>query len=144
MPDDLKTLKDLILTAAEKAREETSDSPEPELTQSCEWPIECTVGPGLEGAIACESKIGYVNGSKGWLIYRGYDIFDLCAHSTYEEVSYLLMHGSLPTESQLSVFKQKLVNYRIGVDRNFLNWKYISNIGSSKVLIGTSIHNYSC
>jgi citrate synthase len=113
MPDDLKTLKDLILTAAEKARKETSDSPEPELTQSCEWPIECTVGPGLEGAIACESKIGYVNGSKGWLIYRGYDIFDLCAHSTYEEVSYLLMHGSLPTEAQLSVFKQKLINYRM-------------------------------
>ena len=113
MHDDLKKLKDLILTAAQKAREETSDSPEPELTQSLEWPIECTVGPGLEGAIACESKIGYVNGSKGWLIYRGYDIFDLCAHSTFEEVSYLLMHGSLPTAPQLEVFKKKLVKYRM-------------------------------
>ena len=104
MHDDLQQLKDLILTAAQKAREETSSSPEPELTQTLEWPIECTVGPGLEGAIACESKIGYVNGSKGWLIYRGYDIFDLCAHSTYEEVSYLLMHGSLPTAPQLELF----------------------------------------
>ncbi|MDX1778759.1 MAG: citrate/2-methylcitrate synthase, partial [Thermodesulfobacteriota bacterium] len=113
MQEDLKILKDLILKAAQKAREETSDSPEPELTQSLEWPIECTVGPGLEGAIACESKIGYVNGSKGWLIYRGYDIFDLCAHSTYEEVSYLLMHGSLPTAPQLEVFKKKLVRYRM-------------------------------
>jgi citrate synthase len=113
MQDDLKELKDLILTAAQKAREETSDSPEPELTQSLEWPIDCTVGPGLEGAIACESKIGYVNGSKGWLIYRGYDIFDLCAHSTFEEVSYLLIHGTLPTAPQLEVFKRKLVGYRM-------------------------------
>lgn len=113
MHDDLKKLTDLILSAAQKAREETSDSPEPELTQSLEWPIECTVGPGLEGAIACESKIGYVNGSKGWLIYRGYDIFDLCAHSTFEEVSYLLMHGSLPSAPQLELFKKKLVRYRM-------------------------------
>ncbi len=113
MHDDLKKLKGLILSAAQKAHEETSDSPEPELTQSLEWPIECTVGPGLEGAIACESKIGYVNGSKGWLIYRGYDIFDLCAHSTFEEVSYLLMHGSLPSAPQLELFKKKLVRYRM-------------------------------
>ena len=68
--------------------------------------------PGLEGAIACESKIGYVNGAKGWLIYRGYDIFDLCAHGTFEEVSYLLMHGTLPTVKQLKTFKNKLVRYR--------------------------------
>jgi citrate synthase len=113
MHDELKKIKDLILTAAKKAREETSDSPEPELTKPLEWPIECTVGPGLEGAIACESKIGYVNGSKGWLIYRGYDIFDLCAHSTFEEVSYLLMHGSLPSVTQLERFKKKLVRYRM-------------------------------
>ena len=113
MQDETKKLTDLIITAAQKARRETSDSPEPELTKPIEWPIECTVGPGLEGAIACESKIGYVNGSKGWLIYRGYDIFDLCAHSTFEEVSYLLMHGTLPTVSQLEVFKKKLIKYRM-------------------------------
>ena len=102
----------LILESAKKAREETSTSPEAELTKSIKWPIKCTVGPGLEGAIACESKIGYVNGSKGWLIYRGYDIFDLCAYSTFEEVSYLLLHGSLPTPSQLSKFKKELIQYR--------------------------------
>ena len=113
MQDETKKLTDLIMAAAQKARRETSDSPEPELTKPVEWPVECTVGPGLEGAIACESKIGYVNGSKGWLIYRGYDIFDLCAHSTFEEVSYLLMHGHLPTAAQLSVFKQKLIRYRM-------------------------------
>ena len=109
MRREIKMITDIILKAAEKARKETSAEPEPEHTRSFEWPLQCTVGPGLEGAIACESKIGYVNGSKGWLIYRGYDIFELCAYSTFEEVSYLLLHGNLPTASQLEIYKQKLV-----------------------------------
>jgi citrate synthase len=107
-----KEIKNLILDAAKKARKETSSEPEPSLTKSIEWPVECTVGPGLEGAIACESKIGYVNGSKGSLIYRGYDIFDLCAESSFEEVSYLLLHGSLPSQSQLKDFKDELIGHR--------------------------------
>ena len=74
--------------------------------------VACTVGPGLEGAIACESSVGYVNGSKGWLIYRGYDIFDLCAYSTFEEVCFLLLHGDLPTASQLAEFKSTFAVYR--------------------------------
>ncbi len=112
MHDTTQDITDLLVAAARKAREETSNTPEPELTQPVQWPVTCTVGPGLEGAIACESKIGYVNGSKGWLIYRGYDIFDLCLHATFEEVSYLLMHGTLPTVKQLKTFKNKLVRYR--------------------------------
>jgi citrate synthase len=77
-----------------------------------DWPIRCTVGPGLEGAIACKSRVGFVNGSEGTLIYRGYDIFDLCAHSTFEEVSYLLLYGDLPTESELASFESRLNEYR--------------------------------
>ncbi len=109
---ETKEITDIILKAAKKARKEVSSEPEPSLTRPIEWPVSCTVGPGLEGAIACESRIGYVNGSKGWLIYRGYNIFDLCAHSTFEEVSYLLLHGKLPTERQLEKFKADLVEYR--------------------------------
>lgn len=112
MHDDCSVITKLILSAAEKAHEETSDKGEPLYTQQVEWPVTCTVGPGLEGAIACESSIGYVNGSKGLLIYRGYDIFDLCAHSTFEEVSYLLLHGNLPTAEQFECYRQKLVLYR--------------------------------
>ena len=112
MPDECKEITELILKPAEKARKETSDEPESTFTQPVEGPVTCTVGPGLEGAIACESSVGYVNGSKGWLIYRGYDIFDLCAHSTFEEVSYLLVHGNLPSPRQLEDYKQKLVMYR--------------------------------
>jgi len=102
----------LVLKAAEKARRETSGEPEPELTRRIRWPVACTVGPGLEGAIACTSKIGYVNGSKCRLYYRGYDIFDLAAHSTFEEVTYLVIRGRLPNAGQLKNFKRKLGCYR--------------------------------
>jgi len=106
-----REISELILRAAEKARRESGE-PEPELTRPVRWPVSCTVGPGLEGAIACESKVGYVNGSRGRLVYRGYDVFDLCAYSTFEEVSYLLLHGSLPTAGQLARFKSTLAQYR--------------------------------
>ena len=113
MHEDTQKITDIILKAAGKARRETRNEPEKQHAgKSLSWPVECTIGPGLEGAIACESKIGYVDGSKGWLIYRGYDIFDLCAYSTYEEVSYLLLHGVLPTPEELELYKQKLVEYR--------------------------------
>lgn len=108
MHKNTQEITDLIIKAAEKARQETSGKAEPGLTKPIKWPIDCVVGPGLEGAIACESKIGYVNGTKGWLIYRGYDIFDLCINSTYEEVSYLLLHGEMPTSTQLMVFRKKM------------------------------------
>ena len=112
MPDRTPEITKIILKAARKARRETQAEPEPELTRPLQWPVECTVGPGLEGAIACESKIGYVNGAKGWLIYRGYNIFDLCAYATFEEVSYLILHGRLPNARQLKYFKNKLRRYR--------------------------------
>ncbi|GAB4279302.1 MAG: citrate synthase/methylcitrate synthase [Deferrisomatales bacterium] len=112
MSDRTDAITQLILKAAEKARQETSGEPEPDQIRPVKWPVQCTVGPGLEGAIACESRIGYVNGSKGWLVYRGYDIFDLCAYSTYEEVCYLLLHGELPTAAEYERFRAKLVEYR--------------------------------
>lgn len=102
----------LILQAKEKACKETSWEPDPKPPEKLEWPLKCTIGPGLEGAIACETHIGYVNGSKGWLIYQGYDIFDLCAYSSFEEVSYLLIHGKLPNENQLEIYQEKLARYR--------------------------------
>jgi citrate synthase len=107
-----QNITDLILKASKKAREETSGDGGYSATDSVKWPVNCTVGPGLEGAIACESKVGYVNGIKGSLIYRGYDVFDLCAYSTFEEVSYLLLYGNLPTSQQLDIFKTRLVAYR--------------------------------
>ncbi len=112
MHEETKDITEIILKATALAREETNAEPEPEITKDVKWPIECTLGPGLEGAIVGETNVGYVNGSKGWLVYRGYDIFDLCAYSTFEEVSYLLLHGRMPTSQQLQVFKSKLHHYQ--------------------------------
>ncbi len=111
MKDVLKNIQEIINNAAKEAYQETKEEPKPQFDGTPKWPIDCTVGPGLEGAIACESKIGYVNGAKGWLVYRGYNIFDLCANSTFEEVSYLLLHGHLPTQTELDQYKYKLFEY---------------------------------
>jgi citrate synthase len=67
---------------------------------------------GLEGVIACETKMGHVDGQKGRLIYRGYTIEDLAEHSSYEETTYLLLFGKLPTRKELDDFKEKLKSYR--------------------------------
>lgn len=105
-------ITEIILKARARAYEETDDQPEPELTSKVDWPVNCNVGHGLEGAIACETKIGYVNGLKGWLVYRGYNIFDLCAYSNYEEVSYLLLYGKLPNRAEYEEFCKRLASAR--------------------------------
>lgn len=85
---------------------------QPKFVGKIEWPVSVQLGKGLEGAITGESEIGYVDGQKGWLVYRGYNIFDLAEHSTFEETTYLLLFGKLPTQQELDEFKQKLVSYR--------------------------------
>ena len=111
MDTDLINIRNLVMDASAAALAETANEPEPETPRKKEWPINCVVGPGLEGAIACQSKVGYVNGTKGWLVYRGYNIFDLCAFSTYEEVCYLLLNGRLPNSNELQEFKQTVFEY---------------------------------
>lgn len=56
---------------------------------------------GLRGVVAATSSISDVNGEKGELIYQGYNIHDLAAHSTFEEVAFLLWHKRLPTAAEL-------------------------------------------
>jgi citrate synthase len=102
----------LIQEAAEKARRETDAEPEPQFVGQAEFPMKLEVGRGLEGAVACETKIGYVNGTKGWLIYRGYNIFDLALHSSFEETAYLLLFGDLPNKEQMEAFRAKLLAAR--------------------------------
>ncbi len=112
MAKGTRDITNLILNVARDVRKEIGTDVASEFTQRRRWPISCTVGPGLEGAIACLSKVGYVDGSHGLLVYRGYDIFDLCARSTFEEVTYLLLKGRLPSARQLNSFKKKLAAYR--------------------------------
>ena len=58
-------------------------------------------GKGLEGVVAAQTRISDVDGREGKLFYAGYDIADLAAHATFEEVIYLLHHLELPTAAQL-------------------------------------------
>jgi len=61
---------------------------------------------GLENVVACTTAISTISGST--LLYRGYTIEDLAAHATFEEVVYLLWHGTLPTRAQLEPFEHSL------------------------------------
>ncbi len=63
---------------------------------------------GLEGVIAGESKICKIDGEKGELYYLGYPISDLVKQSTFEEVTYLLLYGDLPTKEQLARFSERM------------------------------------
>ena len=59
---------------------------------------------GLEDVIAAESSICFIDGKNSKLAYRGYDIHDLAAKSTFEETAYLLLHGKLPSKKELEGF----------------------------------------
>ncbi|WP_298859652.1 citrate synthase [uncultured Gimesia sp.] len=67
---------------------------------------------GLKGIIAADSSICLVNGTEGKLLYRGYNIDELADHATFEEVSFLLLNGELPTPSQLTEYQDNLKQYR--------------------------------
>jgi citrate synthase len=69
---------------------------------------------GLRGVVAAQSKIGDVNGEQGILIYQGYDIHDLAANSTFEEVVYLLWNERLPKQDELDALCAEFrANYAI-------------------------------
>jgi len=72
---------------------------------------------GLEGIIATKSSICWIDGEAGVLSYRGIDIHELAMHSTFEETTYLLWFGVLPTASQLADFSKELAFSRA------LNWR---------------------
>jgi len=67
---------------------------------------------GLEGIVAAESNICYIDGDRGILSYQGYNIHTLAENATFEEVIYLLWHGKLPRQSELDQLKADLVRYR--------------------------------
>jgi citrate synthase len=69
-------------------------------------------GAGLEGIVATTSQICYIDGEKGILSYRGYNIHTLAENATFEEVIYLLWHGELPDRSELNELKRALVSER--------------------------------
>ena len=67
---------------------------------------------GLDNVYVKESKICYIDGEASRLFYRGYSIEELADHSTFEETTYLLIYGWLPTKSQLDQFTRQLESHR--------------------------------
>jgi citrate synthase len=67
---------------------------------------------GLEGIVAANSGICWIDGDAGVLAYRGIDIHELASRSNFEETTYLLWHGKLPTQAELKEFTGKLAAAR--------------------------------
>src|SRR5215470_16328911 len=63
---------------------------------------------GLEDVVVSTSDICFIDGHKGRLLYRGYDVDDLVAQSTFEEVVYLLWYGRLPSQKEMADHKKAL------------------------------------
>ena len=81
---------------------------------------------GLRGIEVADTRISNIDGEKGKLIYRGFDILDLTKNSTFEETAYLLLYDKLPTKAELDEFNSKLVEARYipkQMQKNMGNWR---------------------
>ena len=81
---------------------------------------------GLRGIEVADTKISNIDGEKGKLIYRGFDILDLTKNSTFEETAYLLLYDNLPNKQQLDEFNAKLIDARFipkQMQKNMANWR---------------------
>ncbi len=67
-----------------------------------------TFDPGFMSTASCESKITFIDGEKGVLLYRGYPVEQLAEKSSFIEVAYLLLYGELPSQPQLETFRYSL------------------------------------
>jgi citrate synthase len=70
-----------------------------------------TFDPGFMSTAACESKITYIDGDKGELLYRGYPIEQLAVNCDYLETCYLLLNGELPHATQKKDFEHRVTNH---------------------------------
>jgi citrate synthase len=70
-----------------------------------------TYDPGFTSTGSCESKITYIDGDEGILLYRGYPIEDLAEHGDFLETCYLLLYGELPNATQKSDFVDRVTHH---------------------------------
>lgn len=73
---------------------------------------EQTMTKGLAGVVASETELSYIDGERGRLLYRGYDIHDLASQASFEEAVYLLWNGELPDAARLEDFRGELARQR--------------------------------
>ena len=72
-----------------------------------------TLDPSFANTGACESAITFIDGEKGILRYRGYDIAELAEHASFPEVCYLLIHGRLPTRAEREDYRTRLTRHSL-------------------------------
>ena len=77
-----------------------------------------TLDPGLGNTGACRSAITFIDGERGILRYRGYDIAELAEQSTFLEVVWLLLHGDLPARGQLDALSGEVTRHTM-LNENF-------------------------
>ena len=70
-----------------------------------------TLDPGFGNTGACRSAITFIDGEQGILRYRGYDIAELAEKSTFLEVAWLLLHGELPSATELLEFRRDITSH---------------------------------
>ncbi len=99
---------------------------------------------GLEDVLVCNTKVSDVDGDHGVLTYRGYDIIDLAASSTFEETTWLLTEGELPSKAQLTTFKQELANNRVAPPAVLQVIKALPRDTHPMGLLRTAISAYGC
>ena len=71
-----------------------------------------TTKSGLEDVVVSTSEICFIDGDRGRLLYRGYDIHDLVEHSSFEETAALLWNGALPKRAELESLRKSLATQR--------------------------------
>src|ERR1700739_1269622 len=70
-----------------------------------------TFDPGFMATASTESKITYIDGDAGVLLYRGYPVEQLAEKSSFLEVAYLLISGELPTKTELNAFTTSITHH---------------------------------
>jgi len=86
-----------------------------------------TYDPGFVATGSCESRITYIDGEQGILMYRGYPVEQLAEHSSFIEVCYLLLYGDLPNKEQLDRFATSITRHTMlneGMLRFFNGFRY--------------------
>ena len=72
-----------------------------------------TYDPGFSSTASCESKITFIDGNKGLLKYRGYDVAELATKSDFIEVTNLLIYGDLPNKAQLNKYRKLIARHTL-------------------------------
>jgi citrate synthase len=80
-----------------------------------------TFDPGFMATAACESRVTFIDGDEGVLLYRGYPIEQIATKSSFIEVAYLLIHGELPTSQQLEQFDHA-IRYHTMINESLLRF----------------------